>query len=439
MQVLQKARGPRRREVAAALAESVSGTPANIAFPIQPSPSPPLLENQVEDDWKDSELYQLFRETPGTSTEETVRRLSDMDPWEHVINPTLDPTRAEVNGRYADSPVPSMPQNMLPTIAQRELPALLKDLYSSFYQSVQKLNPEAKGSEGTTEHTISKRQIALAAEEKEVWNDLLNALSSSRPIKSIGSRLISMGEQSALISKSFQRRLDVPTAQTHAESKDILRAMGVPYLETDGPFEAEGLASSIVRRGHADYVISEDTVSQCNKRSCIVLMISKDVLVYQAPLLRNITYRKGPLSLIHGAEVRDALGLTDAGWIDYALLLGTDFTQRIPLVGPARALAFMRKHGRIEDILAEEKAYPPRGTVEDYLDRVHQARHVFNTLPPIPPLHMLRNRSQNDGEVEAIMATYHLHTDMWESGTENDIAMGENYFKDSPAGFAPYL
>ena len=36
--------------------------------------------------------------------------------------------------------------------------------------------------------------------------------------------------------------------------------MGVPCVEADGPFEAEALAASLVLRGQADYVASEDTV-----------------------------------------------------------------------------------------------------------------------------------------------------------------------------------
>jgi flap endonuclease-1 len=72
--------------------------------------------------------------------------------------------------------------------------------------------------------------------------------------------LISLAEKSNLISESYERRNNPPTAQTYEESKEIIRALGVPCLDSDGPYEAEALAASLVLNGHADYVASEDTV-----------------------------------------------------------------------------------------------------------------------------------------------------------------------------------
>ena len=50
------------------------------------------------------------------------------------------------------------------------------------------------------------------------------------------------------------------SVEVGGKCKEIIRAMGVPCVETDGPFEAEALAASIVIHGQADFVASEDTV-----------------------------------------------------------------------------------------------------------------------------------------------------------------------------------
>ena len=80
------------------------------------------------------------------------------------------------------------------------------------------------------------------------------------PLRIAQATLISIAENSSLISESYERRNNPPTAQTFEESKEIIRALGVPCLDSAGAYEAEALAASLVINGHADYVASEDTV-----------------------------------------------------------------------------------------------------------------------------------------------------------------------------------
>lgn len=91
--------------------------------------------------------------------------------------------------------------------------------------------------------------------------------------------------------------------------------MGVPlaFTSSEVPQEAESYCSSLVFSTVADAVLSEDT----------------DVLVYEAPLLRRIgaTSREG--ERIDGGYVRNQFGMDKAQWIDFCLLCGSDFTQRI--------------------------------------------------------------------------------------------------------------
>jgi flap endonuclease-1 len=155
------------------------------------------------------------------------------------------------------------------------------------------------------------------------------------------------------------------------------------------------------------------------------------VLVYGAPLLRNITNRDKPLLLISGSSVQSALCLDARAFVDFALLLGTDFAPRIRNIGPRRALQYIRKYGTIECILAEEKQYLPRVPLQVYLQAVHDAREVFVKLPPVPAAYLLEQKEYRVGEVATILGSHRLQRFL-----EPDVLLGTlqgNYFNDNPA------
>lgn len=156
--------------------------------------------------------------------------------------------------------------------------------------------------------------------------------------------------------------------------------------------------------------------------------------MYGAPLVRNIAKRSDPLVVLHGTDIRTALQLDQDRFIDFALLLGTDFSQRIKNVGPQRALKFIREHGTIEEVLEREKQYPPRLPPDSYLRQVEVARVVFHTLPPIPDPSVLQNGEPDDVEVKEILHKYGL----WKELTHDydwdySQALSGNYFDDNPA------
>jgi flap endonuclease-1 len=156
------------------------------------------------------------------------------------------------------------------------------------------------------------------------------------------------------------------------------------------------------------------------------------VLVYEAPLIRNITSRVEPLGMVSGSHIRKVLDLSPASFIDFALLLGTDFSQRIKNVGPQRALKFIREYGSIEAIIEQEPNYPPRLPQKAYLEQVEVARVVFRTLPEVPDLSLLQPRASDMGAVWEILQKYRLHKAsgyVW----DYDAALVGNYFEDNPS------
>ncbi|WVQ93490.1 hypothetical protein IAU59_000564 [Kwoniella sp. CBS 9459] len=198
-------------------------------------------------------------------------------------------------------------------------------------------------------------------------------------------RLDELIEAAPSVKSTYDRALNIPSAADHEDCKELLQAMGVPVLEAKIPYEAEGLASALARRGLVDYVGTEDS----------------DVLAYEGPLLRHLSPATQPLSLISGESLRQRMGLTSSQYLDFLILLGTDASPRIPKVGPVTAFKLITKHGSIEQILKQEKGVADRVIdLEGFMEMVNNARKVFTELPP---------------------------TDMWEAraGAENASASGE--------------
>lgn len=323
-----------------------------------------------------------------------------------------------------------------PSISSEAIPDALAALYLDYRRSiptVQSLMSMASNAtaahtpsattdvtEVSSEYAMSKSQHQLMLDEGKVWLDLADFNPDPREEGMNDQNLISLAERSQFVSQSYERRCNPPTAETYKESQLILRAMGVPCVESSGPYEAEALASSLVIHGYADYVATEDT----------------DVLVYEAPMIRNITSRKDPLVLLSGSEIRSVLHLDRSSYIDFVLLLGTDFSQRIKNVGPHRALKFIRQHGSIEGVIEHEKQFPPRVAPQAYLQQVQVARLAFTTLPPIPDPEELRQKEWDNAQVRSLLerfgllrATAAYFLDDW----DYQEALAGNYFNDKPS------
>ncbi len=131
-----------------------------------------------------------------------------------------------------------------------------------------------------------------------------------------------------------------------ADAKELLDAMGIPWV--DAPSEGEAQASMMAIEGTVNAVASQD----------------HDSIVFGAPILvRNVTISgkrrlpsKGIMinvvpERITLASVLQATGLTREQLIDYAILLGTDFNpDGFEGVGPATALKYLKKYGNLEEI-----------------------------------------------------------------------------------------
>jgi flap endonuclease-1 len=186
-------------------------------------------------------------------------------------------------------------------------------------------------------------------------------------------------------------------------------------------------------------------------------------------MLRNITSHRmkdSALLAISGLEVRRALELpTQLAYIDFALLLGTDFTERIKNLGPTAAHKLIKEYGSIENVIrliqdedvrpttsrkapittegrqetdgrkkprkskavVVRKALSSRYTIRyppsEYLAHVHMGREVYSTHPPTPTRESLKQKPQDDAALSALLREWSM--DRGQLDGPNDLPEGD--------------
>ena len=160
--------------------------------------------------------------------------------------------------------------------------------------------------------------------------------------------------------EKFNRRL-VKVTKEHAEdAKQLLKLMGIPYV--DAPCEAEAQCAALVKAGKVFATATEDM----------------DALTFGCNiLLRRLTFseaRKMPVQEFHFDKVLEDLELSHNEFIDLCIMLGCDYTNSIKGVGPKRAIELIKAHRSLETIIdkLDTKKFP---VPEDW--NFKQARLLF--------------------------------------------------------------
>lgn len=135
----------------------------------------------------------------------------------------------------------------------------------------------------------------------------------------------------------MNRRL-VKVTKEHAEDvKELLKLMGIPYV--DAPCEAEAQCAALVRAGKVFATATEDM----------------DALTFGSTILvRHMTFseaRKMPIQEFHLERMLEGLELTKEQFIDLCILLGCDYCDSIRGIGPKKAMEYIREHRDLETIL----------------------------------------------------------------------------------------
>lgn len=143
----------------------------------------------------------------------------------------------------------------------------------------------------------------------------------------------------------FSRRMITIDDEIIKESKQLLSFMGVGVI--DAPTEAEAQISYMTKNNLLDYTVSQDF----------------DCLLFGSPnLVRNLTiskkkkipskniYANVPPEIIYLEKVYDKLNLSREKLINLAILIGTDFNEKIKGIGPKTALKLVREFNNFSEI-----------------------------------------------------------------------------------------
>lgn len=160
----------------------------------------------------------------------------------------------------------------------------------------------------------------------------------------------------------FNRRLVKVTKHHNNEAKELLKLMGVPYV--DAPCEAEAQCAALVKAGKVYGVATEDM----------------DALTFGSTvLLRHMTFseaRKMPVQEFSYEKVLKGLELSADEFVDLCILLGCDYCDSIRGIGPKRAIELINQYKSIENIIKniDSKKY---GIPDDW--NYEKARELFKT------------------------------------------------------------
>lgn len=135
----------------------------------------------------------------------------------------------------------------------------------------------------------------------------------------------------------FTRRMVKVTSQHNEDCKELLKLMGVPFVQA--PCEAEAQCAAMCKAGKVFATGTEDM----------------DALTFGTPvLLRHLSYseaRKMPIREVSLPEVLRGLEFTMDQFIDLCILLGCDYCDSIRGIGPKKAFELIKEHKSIEKIL----------------------------------------------------------------------------------------
>ncbi|WP_371803264.1 flap endonuclease-1 [Candidatus Lokiarchaeum ossiferum] len=173
------------------------------------------------------------------------------------------------------------------------------------------------------------------------------------------------------------------TSEMIAESKDFIKAMGIPIIQAKQDGEAQ--AAYLVKQNYAWAVGSQDY----------------DALLFGAPrVVRNLSQNrtkkvksttvKVDLEWLSLAKILQSNELTQEQLVDIGILTGVDFFPGIEGVGAKTAYKLIKSHHSIDSLMNNNIEIRKKPISESLnMDMVNQVRNIFlkpEIDPNIPPL-----------------------------------------------------
>jgi len=195
--------------------------------------------------------------------------------------------------------------------------------------------------------------------------------------------------------KKYAQQTAKLTKDMLEEAKKLIKALGFPIIQAPG--EGEAQAAFMVKKGDADAILSQDADS---------------FLFGAAVVIKNLTLtgrRKKPGSYafqevlperISLAENLNKLGVDQDQLIVMAILTGTDYNiGGIKGIGPHKALALIKKHGKKIGTIKRKVAIKKKPSEQSILNKIHIVKHNVEKLDEAQHKHMMSGLHKIVGSV----------------------------------------
>lgn len=172
------------------------------------------------------------------------------------------------------------------------------------------------------------RNLTIEAEEHARFASTLNHKTQAQNIEEYEKELKQLRNQQ----KKDRRDADEVTQTMILECQALLRLFGLPYVTA--PMEAEAQCAELVRLGLVDGIVTDD--SDC-------------FLFGGTRIYKNMFNQAKFVECYLSSDLEKEFDLTRDKLISVAQLLGSDYTEGIPHVGPVTALEIISEFTRLED------------------------------------------------------------------------------------------
>lgn len=136
----------------------------------------------------------------------------------------------------------------------------------------------------------------------------------------------------------YFKRCSTVSKEQWDQCRELLDLMGIPYI--NAPEEADSQCAYLAKAGLVDAVLTEDM----------------DILTFGSPkIVRNLTSHKIPTTEIKLNDILSELNLNHNEFIDFCLLLGSDYSTGVENMKPNDIYNYFIKHKDIHKTLDDMK------------------------------------------------------------------------------------
>lgn len=179
------------------------------------------------------------------------------------------------------------------------------------------------------------------------------------------------------------------TGAASSQTRDclqLLKHLGVPVIQAPG--DAEALCAHLVREGTVDAVASEDMDTLPFGASIVIRQLNakrdSEVIEYSLP------------------KLLEKLQINQEELVDLCILLGCDYCDKIPGLGPKKALKLIQKHRTIENVVLHinRETHPV-----PHIWKYKEARKIFLDAPQAPAPELIWTEPDEEAVVEFLCHT----------------------------------